>query len=100
MSSPVKIWREAKNRYQYLDKTGKIVSLTKIQTPVTGFSAWVPYWVAVIELENGKMITAQLILGAKRPQVGQRVVGVLRRLKKPEPEAVVEYGVKWKVIEK
>lgn len=97
MSNPVKVWREAKNHYQYLGKSGKIAAFTRIQTPVEGFENCLPYFAAVIKLAGGKQITGQLVKTAEKPKVGRRVVGVLRRLRQAGKGEVIEYGVKWKI---
>jgi uncharacterized OB-fold protein len=97
MTSPIQIWREAKNRYQYLGKIGRILSLTKIQTPLAGFEKSLPYYAAIIELAEGKKITGQLIENSKEPKMGSQVIGVLRRLKNPDEKGIIEYGVKWKI---
>lgn len=107
MTSPVRIWRESETRYQYLGKTGKILSLTKIQTPVAGFEKYLPYFVAVIQLEDGKKITGQIVVQSSTPKGGQakfkvqsgdKVVGVLRRLKESSEKGLIEYGVKWRIV--
>lgn len=99
-SSPVKIWREAKKRYQYLGKIGRLVSFTKIRQGPTGFEKNAPYWVGIVEFGNGEKITGQIKSGAKsgKLKTGMKVVGVLRKLKEGEEKGVIEYGVKFKVI--
>lgn len=98
MTNPIQVWREAKNRYQYLGKTGKIAAFTRIQTPVQGFETCLPYFAAVIKLSGGRQITGQLVKEASEPKVGRRVVGILRRLRQAGGNEVMEYGVKWKII--
>jgi len=98
MSNPIQVWRKAKTSYQNLDKVGRIISLTKISSPIEGFENQRPYWVAVIKLRNGLKITSQLVEGINQPKVGDQVIGVLRRTRVPDKESIIEYGVKWKII--
>ncbi len=100
MSSPVKIWRESQKKYHHLGKRGKIISFTQIQTPVKGFEKYLPYFSAIIELEDGQKVTGQLVVASCQLPVasGDKVVGILRRLKEPDKKGVIEYGVKWKVL--
>lgn len=108
MSSPIKSWRGSKNRYQYLGQTGKILSLTEIKSPVSGFEKYLPYKVAIIQLGKGERITGQIVSDGESLVEGKskklinkkKVVGVLRRLKDPGKKEIVEYTVKWKVIKK
>jgi len=109
MISPVKIWRESQKQYQYLGKQGKIVSFTQIQTPLSGFGKNTPYLVAVIAVDKGRKITSQLVDSVSLNQgrnsqepvlMGRQVVGVLRRLKTPDNQGVIEYGVKFKLTDK
>jgi len=99
MNSPIKIWRDNKTKYQNLGKAGKIVVATKINTPVDGFSAFAPYWVAIITLDGGQKVTAQLVdTGKFLPKKGDKVIGVCRRIKAPDKVGVIEYGIKFKII--
>lgn len=51
------------------------------------------YWVAIVQLEEGLRITAQLADVAEPPQIGQPVRAVVRRLY--AEEGVVRYGFKF-----
>lgn len=96
MKSAVKIWRERQARYQCWGKSGKIVSFTKIMEPPHGFGRrW--YWVVLVELRRGKRVIGQLT-GKKEPEIGGRVVGVVRRLRQARENEVIEYGVKFELI--
>lgn len=97
MSTPVRIWREAEERYQNLGKKGKIISFTKIFNPPKDFFNQRPYWAGIIEFTNGKKITTQLVVEDKKPEIGQTVVGVLRRIRVKNKKSIIEYGVKFKV---
>jgi uncharacterized OB-fold protein len=97
MTQAVKIWRRAKKNYQYLGKKGKVDSLTRIVQAPVGFESQAPYWTGVISLWGGRKVIGQLVdrEGVKR---GDKVVGVLRRIKVVEKDSVIEYGVKFKKL--
>lgn len=99
MVNPIQSWRESPARYRNLGKTGIIISLTQIETPVVGFEKQTPYYVAIITLSAGEQVTGQLVEGPVKPKIGDRVLGVLRRVGQANPEEIIEYGVKWRVIE-
>lgn len=96
--SPVRIWREAKERYQFLGKKGRLISFTKIFNPPKEFVKQRPYWVGVVKFKNGKKTTAQLVVEGENPKVGRIVVGVMRRLQVADEKSVIEYGVKFKLL--
>lgn len=100
ISSPVRIWREAAERFKLLGKKGKIVAFTRVFSPPKGFVKQKPYWVAVIKLGNSKKITGQLVVEGKEPEIKQKVIGVLRRIRVADKKSIIEYGVKFKVISK
>ena len=95
MRSPVKIWRERKERYRWLGQEGKVMSMTKIHESVAGFSKQ-PFWVVMVKIGRFKTV-GQLVAGAE-PKIGDRVTGVLRRLRSSKPKEVIVYGVKWKKL--
>ncbi len=82
---------------------GKIYSYTTISDPSyapEGFQELVPYTIALIKLDEGPMITAQLtdLDPEKPPQINDRVEMVTRRLKvdgDPDRGTIV-YGYKFR----
>lgn len=99
MNNPINSWRNNKSKYQYLDKLGKIVCLTKIYTAIAGFSKNVPYYVGIIELENEERITGQLVNEREKEiKTGSGVIGIIRQGKETANDEIVEYLVKFKVL--
>lgn len=92
MRSAVKIWREKRERYKHLDKVGKVISFTKIHEAPDGFKG--QYMVGIVEVDKGK--TVGQVVGEVK--IGDRVVGVLRKLGDSPKQEVIEYGVKWKKL--
>lgn len=96
MLSPVKIWRNQEKIKSLLNKEGIILSFTKVSIPPSGFESQAPYLVAIVKLENGNSIIAQLIEAEDNLKIGQKVKTVLRRTKDPGTEGVIPYGIKLK----
>lgn len=95
MTSPVKIWRNQKKLSILIGKKGKVVSWTYIRIPPAGFENQAPYPVALIKLENGKMIIAQMVdYREKDLKFGQKVVAIIRRTMQTASGDVIPYGVK------
>lgn len=97
MKSPIAIWRRKRKDYQFLGKTGKIVSFSKVFNPPEGFGK-LPYYVAVVEFKAGKRKIGQLVLEGKEPKIGAKVGVVIRRIGQPGLEEVINYGIKFKLI--
>jgi uncharacterized OB-fold protein len=94
MRSPVKIWRERKERYRYLGEEGEVVSFTRIMEGMEGFGKEA-YWIVLVEMGKKKRVMGQWV-EREEPKIGDGVIGVLRRVRQPEKTEVIEYGVKWK----
>ena len=71
------------------------MSYTTIRVPPAGFEDQAPYTVVLVQMGSQKHI-GQLV-GCKPEEVvvGQKVVAVLRRVRKPEAEDVIAYGIKF-----
>jgi uncharacterized OB-fold protein len=100
VNSPIKYWRSTKNWQKYLGKTGRVITATRIHSGPEGFEKQSPYWVGIIQLENGEKITGQIKVKNQKLKVktNDKVVGVLRISREVGKDEVVEYGVKWKII--
>jgi uncharacterized OB-fold protein len=95
MVSPVKIWRNQKKIASLIGKQGAIVSWTSIRVPPADYSNLAPYAVALIALDDGGMMMAQLVdCDMEDVKKGQRVVTVIRRMTHSSDDGVIPYGVK------
>lgn len=91
--------QEAKNSYQFSGK-GEVYSHTTIYDPPAGFEEFAPYTVALVKLEEGPIVTAQLTDLAEQPvEIGMPVEMVTRRLHQDGDErGVVVYGYKFRPV--
>lgn len=124
--SPSKIWRKRYNRYQlagskfksgkvyfpprYVEfETGdtnselevisgpaKLVTWSIVYVAPYGFEKNVPYAIAILELENGERITAQLVdIEFDKLQKGDLLYPTFRKFYEDSDRDVIEYGLKW-----
>ena len=88
---------EAKELYTFSGR-GKVYSYTTVYDAPVGFQENAPYTVAMIKLEEGPMVTAQMTdLGEKPVEVGTPVEMVTRRLRTDGDErGMLVYGYKFR----
>jgi uncharacterized OB-fold protein len=91
--------KEAKTSYAFSGR-GEIFSFTTIYEPPSGFDETAPYTVALVKLEEGPMVTAQLTdLGESLPEIGMPVEMVTRRLRADGDErGMLIYGYKFRPV--
>lgn len=99
MISPVSIWRKQKDIRTVLGKTGIVLSWTKVVVAGSEFKAYAPYFVALVELEDGKKIFGQLVDSPDTDStIGEKVTVILRKVREPSSEGIIAYGVKFKPL--
>ncbi len=78
---------------------GKIVSFTEVTSPPEGFEDQVPYVLAIIELDEGARLTAQIVdAKIKDVKIGDKVEKVFRVIQKDDPEGLIHYGFKFRLV--
>ena len=79
---------------------GQVFSFTTIYEPPSGFEENAPYTVALVKLEEGPLVTAQLTdLGGNKPEIGMPVEMVTRRLRQDGDErGMLVYGYKFRPV--
>ncbi len=88
---------EAKTLYTFSGK-GEVYSFTTVFEPPSGYEESVPYTVALVKLEEGPLVTAQLTdLGSEPVEIGMPVEMVTRRLRQDGDErGLLVYGYKFR----
>ena len=87
---------EAKTTFAFSGR-GEVFSFTTIYEAPTGFDETAPYTVALVKLEEGPMVTAQLTdLGETQPEIGMLVEMVTRRLRSDGDRGMLVYGYKFR----
>ena len=90
---------QAKTKFQFSGK-GEVYSVTKMYDVPKGFEEQAPYTIALIKLEEGPMVTAQLTdLGDTEVEIGMPVEMVTRKLKNDGDErGIIVYGYKFRPL--
>ena len=76
--------------------SGRVYSFTLVQEPVAGFEAQSPYYLALVELEDGERITAQLTDINGEIRIGDEVEMVTRKLTTDGARGMIVYGYKFR----
>ncbi len=80
-----------------LSGQGVVYSYSIMYDAPEGFEQYVPYTVALVKLEEGPMVTAQLTdVDPEAVQVGMPVEMVTRKLTEEGPEGQIQYGYKFR----
>ena len=88
---------EAKTLFQFSGK-GEVYSYTTVYDAPEGYAEQAPYTLAMVKLDEGPLITAQLTdLGAQKPAIGMPVEMVTRLLRSATDErGMLIYGYKFR----
>ncbi len=80
---------------------GKVYSFTGVTSGPPGFELEAPYVLAIIELEEGPRLTAQVV-GVKGQDVsiGAHVEMIFRKILEDSPEGLLHYGYKFRLLKK
>ncbi|MFC1802649.1 Zn-ribbon domain-containing OB-fold protein [Thermoproteota archaeon] len=82
-----------------LSEKGKVVTWTTIRNSPIGFEKYVPYIVAMIELEDGKRLLSQIVdISAEDITAGLKVELVFRKVKEDGKTGIIQYGYKFRPI--
>ncbi len=90
---------EAKNEYAFSGK-GEVYSFTVMHDAPAGFEDTLPYTVALVKLEEGPMVTAQLTdLGDHPVEIGMPVEMVTRKIRADmDDKGMLIYGYKFRPV--
>ncbi len=82
-----------------LSGQGEIYSFSVLRQVPVGFEDQAPYPVAMVRLDEGPLVTAQLTdCGEADLSIGQRVEMVTRRLKETGEDGMLVYGYKFRPL--
>lgn len=91
--------RHGKLVEQKMPETGKIITYTEVHAAPKGFEHETPYHLAIIELDNGAKLMAQVVDSPKEKVIeGARVQACFRKIFEDNDEGAIAYGTKFKVI--
>ncbi len=76
--------------------TGEVYSFTTLQDPPEGFEDQAPYVLALVKLDEGPIITAQITDLDSPVSIGDRVEMVTRKLTTEGNRGMIVYGYKFR----
>jgi uncharacterized OB-fold protein len=79
-----------------LSGKGTVYSFTTITTPGADFEFNAPYMLALVQLDEGPMVTAQLTDVDGPVEIGMRVEMVVRKLRTDGTRGIIIYGPKFR----
>ncbi|GAB4526668.1 MAG: hypothetical protein OHK0046_43720 [Anaerolineae bacterium] len=94
IQKPVELRREA---YTFSGQ-GEVFSFTTLQETPESFNEQAPYTLALIKLDEGPMITAQVTDLDEPLHIGDRVEMVTRKLTTEGKKGMIVYGYKFRKI--
>lgn len=84
--------------YQFSGK-GEVYSFSTLYQAPAGYEAYLPYPVALIRLEEGPLVAAQLTdIDPADVKIGQGVEMVTRKLREYGEEGLIVYGYKFRPV--
>jgi len=85
--------------YQFKGR-GTIVASTTVYQPQTGYEIYGPYSMAIVELDEGAIITAHIVdIEPELVKPGIKVKSVFRKLGEDSEDGIIHYGTKFAPIE-
>ena len=78
--------------------TGEIYSFTTLQESPEGFDDQAPYMLAIVKLDEGTLVTAQLTDVDGPVAIGDRVEMVTRKLTTEGDRGMIVYGYKFRPV--
>lgn len=89
---------EARDLFQFSGK-GSVYSFTTVSDAPTGFEESAPYTVAIVQLDEGPLVTAQLTdLEKHKVEIGTPVEMVTRKLRSEGDRGMLIYGYKFRPV--
>jgi uncharacterized OB-fold protein len=82
-----------------LPERGEVITWTVISIAPIGYEKYVPYVVALIELEDGCRLLSQVVdIAPEEVMAGLKVEAVFRRIKEDGKEGIIHYGYKFRPV--
>lgn len=78
---------------------GSIYAFSEVHSAPAGLELEIPYVLAIVQLEEGPKLTTQLVdCHEKDLKVGDKVEVVFRRIRSDDPEGLLHYGYKFRLV--
>ncbi len=78
---------------------GSVYAFSEVHSAPAGLELEIPYVLAIVQLEEGPKLTTQLVdCHEKDLKVGDKVEVVFRRIRSDDPEGLLHYGYKFRLV--
>jgi hypothetical protein len=81
-----------------LSGRGTVYSFTTVTAPPDAFEVYAPYTLALVQLDEGPLVTAQLTDLDRPPEIGMPVEMVIRKLRTDGEKGIIIYGPKFRPV--
>lgn len=81
-----------------LSGKGTVTSFTTVAAAPEDFVPFTPYVLALVQLDEGPTVTAQLTDLDDDPEIGMRVEMAIRKLRTDGPRGIIVYGPKFRPL--
>ena len=82
-----------------LNGKGKILTYSIVYTPPDNFEGQVPYPIAIIKLDEGPKVTAQIVdCSIDDVKIGMKVKSTFRKIQQDGNRGAIYYGYKFKPV--
>jgi uncharacterized OB-fold protein len=82
-----------------LAEAGEVVTWAVVRNAPLGFERYVPYVVALIELDDGMRLLSQVVdVDPGDVKAGMRVEAVFRKVKEDGANGIIQYGYKFRPV--
>jgi hypothetical protein len=75
--------------------TGEVVTFTVVRSASEQFQQMTPYVLAIVKLDEGPRLTAQVVCNPEEARIGMKVRPVFRRISADGESGVIHYGTKY-----
>lgn len=89
---------ELKQSTQTFSGSGVVYSYTVVNEAPEGYEGNAPYILALVKLDDGPIVTAQLTDIQSNVTIGERVEMVTRKLTTEGPKGMIVYGYKFRPL--
>ena len=87
--------RAGKIEMHKFEGIGEVVTYTVIHSASEGFDRQTPYVLAIIRLDEGPCMTAQIVCDPNEIEIGMKVRSTFRKIAEEGPDGVICYGTKF-----
>lgn len=74
---------------------GEVVTFTVVRSASEQFEQMTPYVLAIVKLDEGPQLTAQVVCNPEEARIGMKVRPVFRRISADGESGVIHYGTKY-----